>query len=387
MKSLEKILIIGPGYPYRSGQSIFLSSLCLKLSKTYNVELVNYTLLYPKILFPGTTQYDVSKDRKINFPNKRLLNSINPISWWKTAQYINNYNPDLIAFDWWHPFFAISNKGVEFFLNKHLKKRIIYITENVISHEDNKLDKVLTKWGLGKSRAFLALSKSVEQHLNTLFNKRVFLSTLPIYDFYSKSNEDKSLQKYFNINKEDIVFLFFGLVRKYKGLDLLIKAFALIIDKKPKVKLIIAGEFYDDEQQYIDLIHELELNNYIAIENSFIPEEQVHKYFEICDVVVLPYRSATQSGILSMAYGFKKPVIVTNVGELGNLVEDNKTGLIVSEANSKAISNKLLEFIDMTSSNVDFESNIKMYLNKIDEFGKINSVFADILKFVKKESH
>jgi len=383
-----KIIIIGPGYPYRNGQSVYLSSLCNQLSSEFKVELINYTLLYPKFLFPGSTQYDESKDRKITFPNKRMLNSLNPLSWIKTAQYINARKPDLIAIDWWHPFFGLCNRGITLWLHKKLKRKVIFITENVISHEANKLDRILTKIGLKNAKCFLALSEAVEKQLYSLFKKKVFRSVLPIYDFYKSAVPDntKQLKEKFNFQENDIVFLFFGLIRKYKGLDLLIEAFARLRKTNSSVKLLIVGEFYEPSEPYFDLIKKQHIEDAVHIENRYVPDEQVEQYFNASDCVVLPYRSATQSGILSMAYGFRKPVVVTHVGELAALVQVPKTGLVAATPTTEAIYKSMAEFLKLHAAKTPFKENIASYLTEKDEFKKVNNVFREILTFLNKNN-
>jgi len=376
-----KIIIVGPGYPFRNGQSVFLSTLCHQLSSEYKVELVNYTLLYPKFLFPGSSQFDNSKDNQAIFPNKRMLSSLNPISWWRTAKYIQRQQPDVIAIDWWHPFFGPCNRFLTNFLPKKLRKKVVFITENVISHEANGVDKMLTKFGLKNAQGFLALSESVEKHLNTMFHKKVFRSALPIYDFYKNGytasvNEAKAT---FGLAPEDRVFLFFGLIRKYKGLDLLLEAFATLCKTYKNIKLLVAGDFYEPSEPYFDLIKKFHLEDVVLMENRYIPNEEVPRYFQACDVVALPYRSATQSGILSMAYGFRKPVVVTNVGELGALVEAGETGIVVQESTVAAIADGLSEYLKLQEAGAPFEQNIEDYLERTDEFKKINGVFQQIV--------
>ncbi len=385
MAKKAKIIIIGPGHPYRNGQSIYLTHLCNKLESDFDIELINYSLLYPNFLFPGKTQYDESSGQKIFFPNKRMVNSLNPLNWIKVARYINNQDPDIVAFDWWHPFFGPCHRGITSFLNKKLKKRVLFITENVISHEANSLDKLLTRWGLKHAGCFLALSESVEKYLQTMFRKKIFRSALPIYDFYktdaiSARETDKAQ---FGFNDQDIVLLFFGLVRKYKGLDLLLEAFAQVSGKHNNVKLLVVGEFYEDPQPYLDLINKLQLNGSVHLENRYVPNEEVDKYFSIADCVVLPYRSATQSGILSMAYGFHKPVVVTAVGELPALVEQGKTGYVVAKPDVQEISNSIEEFIDQYRT-VAFSENISDYLARKDIFQNVNSVFEQIVGYIDK---
>lgn len=375
-----KIIIVGPGYPFRNGPSVYLSYLCRQLSTEFQVELVNYTLLYPKFLFPGSSQFDNSKDNKAVFPNKRMLSSLNPFTWWKTAKYIQKQKPDLIAIDWWHPFFGPCNRFLTSFLSKTERKKVIFITENVISHEANFMDKALTRFGLKNACGFLALSESVENHLKSLFNKKIFRSTLPIFDLYKKGHELSTTEakESFGIKTDEIMFLFFGIIRKYKGLDLLIEAFAELTKQHKKIRLLVAGDFYDSPEPYFDLLEKYHLEKVVIMENRYIPNEEVARYVQASDAVVLPYRSATQSGILNMAFAFLKPVIVTRVGELGALVQEGKTGVVVDTPTAESIKNGLEEYVKMKAGSIPFEKNITEYLNEKDEFKKVTKVFWQI---------
>lgn len=313
-----------------------------------------------------------------------MVSSLNPVSWTKTAAYINKQYPDLVVFDWWHPFFAPCHAGIVRFLNAKLKKRILYITENVISHEANKPDKVLTKLALNNARCFLALSEAVRKHLESMFDKKVFRSELPIYDFYASSEPGAGAKHKtaFGFKETDTVFLFFGLIRKYKGLDLLLEAFAQLAKKRNDVKLLVAGEFYEDDKPYLDIVSNHQLGDKVVIENRYIPNEEVEKYFHACDVNVLPYRSATQSGVLNVAYSFLKPAIVTNVGELGSLVERDRTGVVADEPTVASILAGLEHFLELKDKGTDFGTFIKNYIEEKNTFKQVNGVFADILKYV-----
>ncbi|MFA6057397.1 MAG: glycosyltransferase [Taibaiella sp.] len=383
MAKKAKIMIIGPGIPYRNGQSIFLAHLCNKLAQEYDVELINFTFLYPGFLFPGKTQYDTSNDKKLSFPNKRMLHSLNPFNWIKVARYINRQDPDLIAIDWWHPFFGPCHRGVTSHLNQKLKKKIMFITENVISHEANKIDVMLTRYGLKYASCFLALSRSVEKHLGSMFDKKVFRSALPIYDFYKAdaSLPAASPKQEFGFKEEDTVLLFFGLVRKYKGLDLLLEAFARLITHNKNLKLLVVGEFYEDDQPYLDLIKRLDLEALVHLENRYVPNEEVDRYFVVSDCLVLPYRSATQSGILSMAYGFRKPVVATNVGELGVMVKEGVTGYVAPLPEVDDIEKSIQQYLD-NKDKISFAENIEHFLQEGDLFEKINSVFEEAVQYV-----
>ena len=313
----KKIILIGPAYPYRGGNALFVTHTYESLKNHFDVKIYNYKLLYPSFLFPGTTQFDKSKEQVFKVPSERIVNSINPFNWLKVANMLKKENADLVVFDWWHPFFGFCHGVISFLIRIKYKNKILFITENVVSHEANAIDKFLTKIGLMSASKFLALSGIVEKEVQQFSNeKKVYRSELPVYDCYQQvENPDrKRIRNEFGFEEDSLVLLFFGYVRKYKGLDLLIEAFPKILAHNPKAKLLIVGEFYDDPQDYFDLVKKLNIEDKVKVINQFVPNEEVAKYYQASDIVILPYRSATQSGILNVAYGFSKPVIVTNVG-------------------------------------------------------------------------
>lgn len=376
----KKIIIIGPAYPYRGGNSLFVSYVYDALKDDFEVKIFNYSLLYPSILFPGKTQFDESATLIKKAPNERLVNSISPISWFRVANRIIKENPDLIVFDWWHPFFAFCHFTISELIKKKFRKNILFITENFISHEGNFIDKKLTDIGLKNASAFLVLSGIVEKEVKLIANgRKVYKSELPIYDCYETNDAVSSsdLRKEFGFSEQDKVLLFFGYVRKYKGLDLLIDAFPGIKSSITNAKLLIVGEFYDSPEFYIDKIKKLGIVKDTVVVNKFVPNEDVGKYYKASDLVILPYRSATQSGILNVAYGFSKPVIVTNVGGLSEFVEDKKTGIIIKPDSTQEISDGVNEFFRLKES-VDFGKNIKDFVNK-NNFGKLPELFSQII--------
>lgn len=383
MEKQKKIVLVGPTYPYRGGNSLYVSFLYDLLKDYFNVEVVNYKLLYPSILFPGTTQNDVSKYVIKEVKSKRLINSINPFSWFKTAKYIKNLNADLIIFDWWNPFFGPSHRVISGLIRKKYKDKIVFITENVISHEARFIDKFLTKIGLKNADYFVALSNVVEKTLKEYTTKKIYKSALPIYDCYNlDKNIDISFQKKeLGFAENDFIILFFGYVRKYKGLDVVIDAMPDILKSNVNARLLIVGEFYDSPDKYIEQIKKLKLDNYIKIIKQFVPNEEVGKYYSVADIVVLPYLSATQSGVLNIAYGFLKPVIVTNVGGLAEDVIDGKTGYIVTPDNAEEISEAVKRFIS-EKNNIDFSKNIEEKL-KDNLFNKFPSLIEEILNNIK----
>jgi glycosyltransferase involved in cell wall biosynthesis len=375
----KKIIIVGPAYPYRGGNSLFVSYVTDSLKSKFNVKVINYKLLYPSILFPGTTQFDKSNVLIKKVENERVINSINPFTWIKASIKIRKEKPDLIVFDWWHPFFSFCHFTISFLVKKGFENKILFITENFVSHEGHLTDKLLTKIGLKNASAFLALSDKVEKDLRLSgYQKMIYRSELPVYECYKPDVSLEQTKGRFGYTSNNKVLLFFGYVRKYKGLDLLIDAMPDIIKEIPEVRLLIVGEFYDDPNFYLNKITELGVSDYIKIVNKFVPNEEVGEYYLASDLNILPYRSATQSGILNVSYGFLKPVLVTNVGGLSETVINGKTGVVI-ESNSPTAIAKGVKYFFRLKETVDFSRNIQDYI-KENKFEKLPALFQQIIE-------
>lgn len=319
-----KILSIGPISPFRGGIAKFHQSLNIELSKSSTVEVLNFKKLYPNLLFPGKSQFD---DSSKDFNSHRILKFYNIFTWFKGVQLINKFRPDYIIFHYWHwaflPMFLYFSKK-----NSKIKKRIIL--HNVISHENIFFEKLFLKILLNNNDEFIVMnnySYEIIKRLNPL--ARVNKIYHPIY------NVDNS-KSVISTESSDTV-LFFGLVRKYKGLDILIEAMNQVNNK---IQLLVVGEFYDSKQKYLNLVKKLNLQNRVRIFDSYISEEKIQDYFNQVDLVVLPYKKSSQSGVLSLAYNFDKPVLVTDSGGLVDYVLKNKTGLI-SKSNPSSIAEKI----------------------------------------------
>ncbi len=376
----RKITILGPVYPYRGGNALFVSHLYEKLKPRFDVDMLNYKLLYPSLLFPGKTQFDVSKAHYSTLPSQRMVNSIGPLSWLKTANYIKKTKPDLMVFDWWQPFFGPCHRAISSFIRKEYKGRILFMTENLLSHEARIVDKTLTKIGLKHADAFLAFSDIVVEGLNKLQpGKPVYKSSLPIFDWFKPEENQNvaALKKSMGFQPDDIVLLFFGYIRKYKGLDILLEAFAQMEKTNPKYKLLVAGEFYDNEENYRAIIDKHGIGDKIHMVNRFIPNEEVANYFEVSEVVVQPYRSATQSGILNIAQGYYKPVIATKVGGLSEFIDHEQTGILIEEATPEAVVRGVESYFKLKET-VNFPANIKRKTEDI-AFNTIDDLFEQIL--------
>lgn len=380
MAKSAKIALIGPCYPYRGGNSLFMSHLYNALTEDFEVEMINYKVLYPSLLFPGTTQYDKSEEHYDKVPSKRLIHSMNPLSWIKTARYINALSPDLVVFDWWQPFFGPCHHVICRFLKPELRARIVFITENVISHEARWIDKILTRIGLRYAQQFLTLSKKVESDIKHLAKGRpVFRSELPIYGWYSSDTalDMASEKQALGFEAESTVLLFFGYVRQYKGLDILIEAFEQLQKKRSDLRLLVAGEFYDKPETYYAQIEAAGLQDKIKVINKYISNEEVARYFQLSEVVVLPYRTGTQSGILNIAYGYHKPVVITDVGGLAEFVDADHTGVVVERAEPTKIAAGIEKYFALKPT-VNFEENVKQRV-AANSFGKIVALFEEML--------
>jgi glycosyltransferase involved in cell wall biosynthesis len=287
-------------------------------------------------------------------------------------------NPDLLIFTWWNPFFGVIVRTIAMGFKRFINKPIIIIAENIISHEGRWIDVFLTKLALQTADRFLVLSKVVEDGIKILFpDKKVFRSSLPIYDCYQTSEQITQLQaqKLFGLEGKKVL-LFFGYVRKYKGLMNIIEAMPLIRNKINNVHLLVVGEFYDDQQPYLDAIKRLDFDKDVTIINEYVANETVHLYFTASNLAVLPYNEATQSGILSIAYGFAKPVLVTDVGGLAELVVDEKTGFIVPPHNIPKLSDAVIRYF-AENREQEFSHNIKV--KRIENsFNNIREVFNEI---------
>ncbi len=375
---MKKIVILGPAYPYRGGNAIFTTCLFRELSKKYDTTLINYSLLYPNFLFPGTTQFDLSQKAE-TVPSERLINSINPFSWYRVARRIKSLNPDLVVFDWWNPFFGPCHFMITLLMGKKFRRNTLVVTENVISHEGRWIDRVLTKIGLANASSFIALSGSVEKQLD-LFrgDRKVYRSELPIVTTYEQNVVTNKIEarKKLGYLPQDKILLFFGYVREYKGLDVLIRAFPLAKKTIPELKLLIVGEFYDSPEKYMKLIRELDLTSDVKVVNEFVPNENVGDYYAPSDVVVLPYKEATQSGILKIAYGFEKPVIVTDVGGLHESVEEGQTGFTVKANSPEALADGIGKFY---SNDAPYMENIRKK-NEQNSFKDVLDIFEDLVK-------
>lgn len=339
---MTKIIIVGPASPLRGGISDFNEALAKSFFESgNNIEIVSFSLQYPKFLFPGKSQNRVTNSNSYPYKISPLINSINPFTWWKAAKYIISKKPDKVMIRFWMPFFAPC-LGIIASIIKKKKINLIGIVDNAVAHEKRVGDTQLVNFFLKKCHYHITLSEKVKNDIKTI-NDNIKVKALfhPIYNNYKPLIDKNTALEKLNL-KDGKYILFFGLIRKYKGLDLAIRAMSdqKIIDQN--IKLVIAGEFYDSEEVYNQLINQLKLKN-IIIYNEFVETDRVPDFFSISNLVILPYKSATQSGVTQLAMNYNKPMIVTNVGGLPEIIDHLKDGYI-SSSDPKELSKYILDY-------------------------------------------
>jgi len=339
------IIIVGTAYPYRGGLATFNERLAYQFqTEGHDVEIITFTLQYPAFLFPGKTQFS-EDEAPSSLKISRQINTINPLNWIKVAKNIRAKKPDLVIFAYWMSFVAPCFGSIARLIKKDNNIERIALVHNMLPHEPSLIDNLLSPYFVTAIDEFVALSKSVVNDIEKIDKKKKpkRFSPHPIYDHYGKLLTKEQASKHLKLDAQIPYLLFFGFIRSYKGLDLLLEAFADERLKNWNAKLIIAGEFYEDSKPYLDIIERLHLQNRVILHTTFIPNNDVNAYFSIADLIVQPYKTATQSGVTQIAYHFEKPMLVTNVGGLAEIVPHSKAGY-VAEPNVKAIANSLVEF-------------------------------------------
>ncbi len=351
-----KIILIGPIAPYKGGISHYNTLLAKHLSKTHNVSVISWKRRFPKFLYPGGEQVEKGKEHIIKQDRKFILDFLNPFTWLKSFFKIQRKKPELIVLDWVTPFTAPFHWTM-LFLTKHFTKtKSLLICHNVLPHEKRIFDKFLARLVFKNTDYFIVNSKQDMSDLKKLKpNAKAALGFHPTYEEFKHKEIKKDIKKQLALKTKTI--LFFGFVREYKGLKYLLKAMPIIL-KKIDLDLLIVGEFWGDKQEYISLIKKLGIEKNVKLVAEYVPDEDVGNYFAASDIAVLPYTSATQSGIVQLSFGFEKPVITTNVGGLPDAVTHNKTGFLVPPQNPEAIADAVIRFYKEKKSK-EFISNIK----------------------------
>ena len=344
MADKRKIVIIGPAYPFRGGLATYNERLARAfMQKGDEVIIHTFSLQYPSFFFPGKTQYSNSpapKDLHIEVS----VNSVNPFNWIRIGRRLRIYKPDIVIIKFWIPFMAPCFGTIARKIRKNGHSKIISIIDNIIPHEKRPGDRALAKYFVNAVDGFVAMSKSVLDDLETFDNKKPKLFCAhPLYDNFGAIIPKEIARQKLGLDFSLHYVLFFGFIRDYKGLDLLLEAFSINVKKDNSLRLIVAGEFYSDSKPYFEIIKKNNLEEYVLMHNDFIPDEKVADYFCASDIVVQPYKNATQSGVTQIAYHFNKPMIVTNVGGLAEIVPDGKVGYVVKPEIAK-IADAILKF-------------------------------------------
>ncbi len=348
VKHPKNIVILGSAHPLRGGGMTTFNHRLAKeiIDLGDNCSIWSFSLQYPSFLFPGKTQYS-SEPAPENIKIFSVINSINPLNWILIGNRLNKEKPDLIIVRYWLPFMGPALGTILRIAKNNKHTKVICIADNIIPHEKRPGDKIFTSYFLNACDSFITMSEKVMQDLRKFEQKKpAELIPHPLYDNFGNSLSKTEARKLLGINIDNPLILFFGFIRHYKGLDILFRAMADVRIKNAGIKLLVAGEFYEDEKKYNDLIEELDINDQLILKTDFIPDQEVKLFFSAADLVIQPYRNATQSGVTPLAYHFEKSMIVTNVGGLPDLVPHEKSGL-VSEPNPKALADSILKFYEL----------------------------------------
>lgn len=370
----KQITIIGPAYPLRGGLSSYNELLALKLqNQGHQVKIITFSLQYPNFLFPGKTQLSNSLPPD-NLDIEVCLNSINPINWILLGRKIKNEKPDLVIFRFWMPFMGPSLGTLGRMIRGNNHTKIVAITDNIIPHEKRAGDRLLTSYFLKSCDAFLTMSKSVLNDLQSFqIAKPAIFNPHPMYENFGEQVDPVQAKKKLGLDVEKNYVLFFGFIRKYKGLDTLLKAFSDQRFKEKNLQLIIAGEYYDSPQVYEQLIDDLELRNHVILANHYIEDSDVSLYFSAADLVAQTYKTATQSGVTQIAYYYNRPMLVTDVGGLSELVPHQKVGYVTSQ-DTQEISDCIFDFYEHKRA-PEFSKNIASERDKFTWESLIDNLF------------
>ncbi|MCY7421486.1 MAG: glycosyltransferase [Chitinophagaceae bacterium] len=344
---MSKVVIIGPAHPLRGGLASFNERLAREYQNQGNeVVIYTFSLQYPGFLFPGSTQFS-SESAPSDLTIRVRINSVNPLNWVATGNELKTYRPDLIVVRYWLPFMGPALGTILRRVKKNSHTKIVCIADNIIPHEKRPGDTPFTRYFLQPVDAFVTMSEKVMKDLRQFTNKPAKQVVHPLYDNFGEALSKAEARTYLQLPNDERIILFFGFIRQYKGLDLLLEAMSILKlqqQQNPSLqipKLLVAGEFYEDRKLYDDLIIKYQLQDQLILRTEFIADSEVKYYLSAADFVIQPYRNATQSGVTPLAYHFEKPMLVTNVGGLPDLVPHGKSGL-VAEPNATSIADGIM---------------------------------------------
>jgi glycosyltransferase involved in cell wall biosynthesis len=348
-----KVIIIGPAWPLRGGLASFDQRLCRAFKEEgHSCCIYSFSLQYPGFLFPGTTQFS-SEPPPVDIEIHAAINSVNPVNWFFIGNHLKKEQPDLVVVRYWLPFMGPALGTILRRIRKNRKTKIIAITDNILPHEKRVGDKFFTKYFLQPCDAFVTMSDAVMEDLRKFEKSKPAKSVIhPLYDNFGEIISKKAAREILNekmqlnIGADEKIILFFGFIRKYKGLDILFRAMADPAIKVSGIRLLIAGEFYEDKSAYLQLIEELKISDQLILQTDFIPDAAVRYYLCAADAVIQPYRHATQSGVTPLAYHFEKPMIVSNTGSFAEQVLHEETGL-VTEPEPASLAKAITRFYEL----------------------------------------
>ncbi|MES2004813.1 MAG: glycosyltransferase [Bacteroidota bacterium] len=342
----KKVIIIGPAWPLRGGLASFDERLARQFTQEgYETTIYTFSLQYPGFLFPGTTQYS-SEPAPSGIRIKACINSINPLNWLTVGNELKGVRPDIIVVRYWLPFMGPCLGTILRRVKKNKFTKIICIADNVIPHEHRPGDKPFTQYFVKPVDAFITMSEKVRNDLYTFTAKPAKQVVHPLYDNFGEAVSKEEARRKLQLPLQDKIIVFFGFIRKYKGLDLLLEAMKDVRIQAAGIKLLVAGEFYEKREEYDALIRSLGIEDQLLLHTDFIPDSEVRYYLSAADFVIQPYRNATQSGVTPLAYHFEKPMLVTNVGGLPALVPDKEVG-IITEPDPGSIASGILTLYAM----------------------------------------
>lgn len=371
-----KIVILGPAHPYRGGIAALNERLALQfIQEGEEVCIFNFKVQYPGFLFPGKTQYtDDPAPEGVEI--KRKVNSVNPFNWLQVGRELKGLAPDLLIVRYWLPFMGPSLGTICRLVRKNKHTKVICIADNIIPHEKRPGDRLFTKYFAGGVDGYIAMSHEVCEDIEALFPRAKHRFTPhPVYDHYGSILDREEALKALSLDPACRYLLFFGFIRDYKGLDLLLEAMADVRILDSNIRLLVAGEFYSNEEYYMGLIQKYNLQDKVILHTDYIPNDEVNRYFCAADLIVQPYKTATQSGVTQVGYHFNKAMLVTRVGGLGEIVKDGESGYVV-EPNAKAISKALIDFYEQKRQAAFEKATVE--LKKRFSWSRMTSVIREL---------
>lgn len=346
-----RISIVGPTHPYRGGIAHHTTLLWEALREDNEVQFISYKRQYPALLFPGKSDKDPSTEaiqaQGVDF----LVDSVNPVTWIQTARAIVRFKPDLLVLPWWVAFWAPLYLVLTTWVRLFLPTRIVFLCHNVLEHEPSFLKRLITRMTLSRADGIITQSRQESEKAKELLGKDFPVTTgfHPTYAPLAGAPLDR-VQAARELNLTGNILLFFGFVRPYKGLDVLLDAMPTVLAARD-VTLMVVGEFWKDKERYMEQISRLGIGGHIRLVDEYVPNESLPRYFAAADIVVQPYRSASGSGVSQLAYGFGKPVVATRVGNLPEVIRHGENGMLVSPSDSANLANALITSLETETLN------------------------------------